>query len=47
VTHVVDALRVLTQGTGSAAEPALLALAWSVALVILAATLAVRRFRTI
>jgi ABC-2 type transport system permease protein len=47
VTHVVDALRVLTQGTGSASQPALLAVAWSAGLVIVAATLAVRRFRTI
>ncbi len=47
VTHVVDALRVLTQGTGGATGPVLAALAWSGGLLIVAATLAVRRFRTI
>lgn len=47
VTHVVDALRALTQGTGSAWQPALAAVAWSVGILIVAATLAVRRFRTI
>jgi ABC-type multidrug transport system permease subunit len=47
VTHVVDALRYLTQGTGSAAQPALLALAWSAGILVVAATLATRRFRTI
>jgi ABC-2 type transport system permease protein len=47
VTHVVDALRTLTQGTGSPWHSALYALAWSTGLLIVAATLAVRRFRTI
>jgi ABC-2 type transport system permease protein len=47
VTRVVDALRALTQGTGSAGRPALAALAWSAGLLVVAATLAVRRFRTI
>jgi ABC-type multidrug transport system permease subunit len=47
VTHVVDALRALTQGTGPAAHSALAALAWSAGILIVAATLAVRRFRTI
>jgi ABC transporter DrrB family efflux protein len=47
VTHVVDALRALTQGTGPAAHSAFAALAWSAGLLIVAATLAVRRFRTI
>jgi ABC-2 type transport system permease protein len=47
VTHVVNALRTLTQGTGSAWPSALYALAWSTGLLIVAATLAVRRFRTI
>ena len=47
VTHVVDALRALTQGTGPAARPAFAALAWSTGLLCVAATLAVRRFRTI
>ena len=47
VTQVVDALRALTQGTGSATRPAVLAIAWSAGLLVVAATLATRRFRTI
>lgn len=47
VTQVVDALRTLTQGTGSAGHSALYALAWSAGILVVAATLAVRRFRTI
>ena len=47
VTHVVDALRAVTQGTGPAAHSAIAALAWSAGLLAVAATLAVRRFRTI
>jgi ABC-2 type transport system permease protein len=47
VTHVVDAIRALTQGTGPAAHSAFAALAWSAGLLIVAATIAVRRFRTI
>ena len=47
VTHVVDALRALTQGTGSAADSAVRALAWSAGLLVVASTLAIRRFRTI
>jgi ABC-2 type transport system permease protein len=47
VTHVVDALRALTQGTGSPWPQALSALAWSAGLLVVAATLAVHRFRTI
>lgn len=47
VTHVVDALRLLTQGTGPAGSAVLSALAWSVGILVVAATLAVRRFRTV
>ena len=47
VTHVVDALRALTQGTTPVVRPALYALAWTVGILIVAATLAVRRFRTV
>jgi ABC-type multidrug transport system permease subunit len=47
VTHVVDALRALTQGTGSVERPVLHALAWSAAILIVAATLAIRRFREV
>ena len=47
VTHVIDALRALSQGTGSAERPVLYALAWSAAILIFAATAATRRFREI
>jgi ABC transporter DrrB family efflux protein len=47
VTQVINALRALTQGTGSAQQPVLYALAWSVGIFIFAATLATRRFRTV
>jgi ABC-2 type transport system permease protein len=45
VTHVINALRALTQGTGSAEGPVLYALAWSAGIFVVAATLATRRFR--
>jgi ABC transporter DrrB family efflux protein len=45
VTHVIDALRALTQGTGSAEGPMLQAVAWSAGILIVAAALAVRQFR--
>ncbi|MEA2212446.1 MAG: type transport system permease protein [Solirubrobacteraceae bacterium] len=45
VTKVVDALRVLAEGNGSATRPALYAIAWSVGLLIFAATAATLRFR--
>lgn len=44
VTQVIDALRALTEGTGSALGPTLQALGWSAAILIVAATLALRRF---
>ena len=47
VTHVVDALRAFTQGTAPTARPAIYALAWTAGILIVAATLAVRRFRTV
>jgi ABC-2 type transport system permease protein len=47
VTHVIDALRALNEGTGSAAAPAIQALVWSGAILAVAATLALRRFRTV
>jgi ABC transporter DrrB family efflux protein len=47
VTHVVDALRAFTQGTAPIARPAIYALAWTTGILIVAATLAVRRFRTV
>lgn len=47
VTQVVDALRVLTQGTGPAAPAVLAALAWSLGILVVSATLGVRRFRRI
>jgi ABC transporter DrrB family efflux protein len=45
VTKVVDALRTLGEGTGPAARPALYALAWSVGILVVAATAATLRFR--
>jgi ABC-type multidrug transport system permease subunit len=45
VTRVVDALRALTEGSGWAGRPTLYALAWSLGIVIVAATLATWRFR--
>jgi ABC-type multidrug transport system permease subunit len=45
VTNVIDALRALTQGTGSVQGPTIQALAWSAGILIVAATLALRRFR--
>jgi ABC-type multidrug transport system permease subunit len=45
VTQVIDALRAATQGTGGAGASMLQALAWSVGILIVAATLALRRFR--
>jgi ABC transporter DrrB family efflux protein len=47
VTNVINALRALTEGTGSAEQPMLHALAWSAGILIVAATLALRRFREI
>jgi ABC transporter DrrB family efflux protein len=45
VTKVVDALRALAEGTGSAGRPAAYAIAWSAGLLIVAATAATLRFR--
>jgi ABC-2 type transport system permease protein len=47
VTHVVDTLRILTQGTGRAGPTVLAALAWSLGILVASAALAVRRFRRI
>jgi ABC transporter DrrB family efflux protein len=47
VTKVVDALRAMMEGTGSAGRPALYALAWSAGILVVAATLATWRFRRI
>jgi ABC-2 type transport system permease protein len=47
VTSVIDALRALTEGTGSAEQPMLHALAWSAGILVVAATLALRRFREV
>ena len=47
VTHVINALRALTQGTGSAEGPVLHALAWSAGILIVSATAATRRFRNV
>jgi ABC transporter DrrB family efflux protein len=44
VTKVVDALRTMTEGTGSALRPALWAILWSLGILVIAATLATRRF---
>ncbi|HEY2319647.1 MAG TPA: ABC transporter permease [Solirubrobacteraceae bacterium] len=45
VTKVVDALRVLAEGNLPATRPALYAIAWSVGVLIFAATAATLRFR--
>jgi ABC transporter DrrB family efflux protein len=45
VTKVVDALRVLGEGHGPATRPALYAIAWSVGVLVFAATAATVRFR--
>jgi ABC-2 type transport system permease protein len=45
VTKVVDALRVLWHGSGSATRPALYALAWSLGILLVAATAAMVRFQ--
>jgi ABC-2 type transport system permease protein len=45
VTKVVDALRALMDGTGSAGAPALSALAWSAGILVVSAVLATWRFR--
>jgi ABC transporter DrrB family efflux protein len=47
VTQVINALRALTQGTGSADRPVIYALAWSTGILIVAATAATRRFRQV
>jgi len=46
VTHVIDAIRALTQGTGSAQAPALQAVAWSAGILGVSVVLALRRFRS-
>jgi ABC transporter DrrB family efflux protein len=46
VTHVIDALRALTQGTGPAEQPAIEALAWSAGILAVSVVLALRRFRS-
>jgi ABC-2 type transport system permease protein len=45
VTKVVTALRVMAEGTGPTTRPALYAVAWSMGIMIVSATLATRRFR--
>lgn len=45
VTKVVDALRALTEGVGPTTKPALYAIGWSVAILIVAGTAATVRFR--
>jgi len=47
VTQVIDALRALTQGTGSAHDAVLHSLAWSAGIFVVAATVATRRFRRV
>lgn len=45
VTKVVDALRTLSEGSGSAARPATYAIAWSLGILLVAVTAASVRFR--
>ena len=45
VTKVVDALRTLAEGSGSATRPAAYAVAWSLAILLVAVTAATARFR--
>ena len=45
VTHVIDAIRALTQGTGSAGPLAVEAVAWSAGILAVSVVLALRRFR--
>src|ERR1700758_542743 len=45
VTKVVDALRALVEGAGPTTKPALYAIGWSVAILMIAATAATVRFR--
>jgi ABC-2 type transport system permease protein len=47
ITQVVDSIRALTQGVGPATAPTLRALAWSAGILLVCATLAVRRFRNV
>jgi ABC-2 type transport system permease protein len=47
VTKVVDALRALAEGVGPTTRPALYAIAWSVGILIVAATAATIRFRRV
>jgi ABC transporter DrrB family efflux protein len=47
VTRVVNALRLLTEGSGWAGRPMLYALAWSVGILVVTATVATWRFRKI
>lgn len=44
VTRVVDSLRTMTEGTGASGRPALYAIAWSLGILVVSATLATRRF---
>jgi ABC-2 type transport system permease protein len=45
VTRVVNALRIMTEGTGPMTRPALYAIAWSLGILIVASVLATLRFR--
>lgn len=47
VTQVVDALRTLAEGSGSATRPAMYAIAWSLGILLVAVTAATVRFRRI
>jgi len=47
VTHVVDALRALTQGTAPAQPATLYSVLWSAGILVVASILALRRFRSI
>jgi ABC-type polysaccharide/polyol phosphate export permease len=47
ITQVVDSIRALTQGVEPATAPTLRALAWSAGILLVCATLAVRRFRNV
>jgi ABC-2 type transport system permease protein len=47
VSYTANAIRALMLGTGSAERPALHAVAWSVGMIVVAATIATRRFKKI
>jgi hypothetical protein len=47
VTHVANALRELTHGSGFAVHDALTAVAWSVGILVVAAALSSWKFRKI